>query len=187
MDYIWYLWCGPDAPSFDKDKMATFERYFIADKSLHKETKGYYYALRNKEEICDRILEEFGVTGQHTHIINGHVPVKTIKGEQPMKAGGKLLVIDGGFSKAISRRRYSPDIRWYIIHMVCSWCSMTLPVYTEAIEEGQDIKSTTFVIEFNSQRMMVKDTDKGKELVTQILDLKKLLVAYRIGLIKEKV
>ena len=88
MDYIWYLWCGPDAPSFDKDKMATFERYFIADKSLHKETKGYYYALRNKEEICDRILEEFGVTGQHTHIINGHVPVKTIKGEQPMKAGG---------------------------------------------------------------------------------------------------
>ena len=67
-----------------------FERYFIADKSLHKETKGYYYALRNKEEICDRILEEFGVTGQHTHIINGHVPVKTIKGEQPMKAGGKI-------------------------------------------------------------------------------------------------
>ena len=94
----------PDAPSFDKDKMATFERYFIADKSLHKETKGYYYALRNKEEICDRILEEFGVTGQHTHIINGHVPVKTIKGEQPMKAGGKLLVIDGGFSKA-----YQPE------------------------------------------------------------------------------
>lgn len=86
MDYIWYLWCGPDAPSFDKDKMATFERYFIADKVCIKETKGYYYALRNKEEICDRILEEFGVTGQHTHIINGHVPVKTIKGEQPMKA-----------------------------------------------------------------------------------------------------
>lgn len=126
MDYIWYLWCGPDAPSFDKDKMATFERYFIADKSLHKETKGYYYALRNKEEICDRILEEFGVTGQHTHIINGHVPVKTIKGEQPMKAGGKLLVIDGGFRKLISRRPALPDIRWYIIHMVCSWCSMTL-------------------------------------------------------------
>lgn len=125
MDYIWYLWCGPDAPSFDKDKMATFERYFIADKSLHKETKGYYYALRNKEEICDRILEEFGVTGQHTHIINGHVPVKTIKGEQPMKAGGKLLVIDGGF-QLISRRPVLPDIRWYIIHMVCSWCSMTL-------------------------------------------------------------
>ena len=188
MDYIWYLWCGPDAPSFDKDKMATFERYFIADKSLHKETKGYYYALRNKEEICDRILEEFGVTGQHTHIINGHVPVKTIKGEQPMKAGGKLLVIDGGFSKA-----YQPETGIAGYTLVYHSHGLQLVQHDpfqstqKAIEEGQDIKSTTFVIEFNSQRMMVKDTDKGKELVTQILDLKKLLVAYRIGLIKEKV
>ena len=188
MDYIWYLWCGPDAPSFDKDKMATFERYFIADKSLHKETKGYYYALRNKEEICDRILEEFGVTGQHTHIINGHVPVKTIKGEQPMKAGGKLLVIDGGFSKA-----YQPETGIAGYTLVFHSHGLQLVQHDpfqstqKAIEEGQDIKSTTFVIEFNSQRMMVKDTDKGKELVTQILDLKKLLVAYRIGLIKEKV
>ncbi|MCM0225830.1 fructose-1,6-bisphosphatase [Bacteroides fragilis] len=188
MDYIWYLWCGPDAPSFDKDKMATFERYFIADKSLHKETKGYYYALRNKEEICDRILEEFGVTGQHTHIINGHVPVKTIKGEQPMKAGGKLLVIDGGFSKA-----YQPETGIAGYTLVYHSHGLQLVQHEpfqstqKAIEEGQDIKSTTFVIEFNSQRMMVKDTDKGKELVTQIQDLKKLLVAYRIGLIKEKV
>ena len=188
MDYIWYLWCGPDAPSFDKDKMATFERYFITDKSLHKETKGYYYALRNKEEICDRILEEFGVTGQHTHIINGHVPVKTIKGEQPMKAGGKLLVIDGGFSKA-----YQPETGIAGYTLVYHSHGLQLVQHDpfqstqKAIEEGQDIKSTTFVIEFNSQRMMVKDTDKGKELVTQILDLKKLLVAYRIGLIKEKV
>ena len=188
MDYIWYLWCGPDAPSFDKDKMATFERYFIADKSLHKETKGYYYALRNKEEICDRILEEFGVTGQHTHIINGHVPVKTIKGEQPMKAGGKLLVIDGGFSKA-----YQPETGIAGYTLVYHSHGLQLVQHDpfqstqKAIEEGQDIKSTTFVIEFNSQRMMVKDTDKGKELVTQILDLKKLLVAYRICLIKEKV
>ena len=188
MDYIWYMWCGPDAPSFDKDKMATFERYFIADKSLHKETKGYYYALRNKEEICDRILEEFGVTGQHTHIINGHVPVKTIKGEQPMKAGGKLLVIDGGFSKA-----YQPETGIAGYTLVYHSHGLQLVQHEpfqstqKAIEEGQDIKSTTFVIEFNSQRMMVKDTDKGKELVTQIQDLKKLLVAYRIGLIKEKV
>ena len=188
MDYIWYLWCGPDAPSFDKDKMATFERYFIADKSLHKETKGYYYALRNKEEICDRILEEFGVTGQHTHIINGHVPVKTIKGEQPMKAGGKLLVIDGGFSKA-----YQPETGIAGYTLVYHSHGLQLVQHDpfqstqKAIEEGQDIKSTTFVIEFNSQRMMVKDTDKGKELVTQIQDLKKLLVAYRTGLIKEKV
>ena len=80
------MWCGPDAPSFDKDKMATFERYFVADKTLHKETKGHYYALRNEAAVCDRILEEFGVKpGPHSHIINGHVPVKTIKGEKPIK------------------------------------------------------------------------------------------------------
>lgn len=188
MDFIWYLWCGPDAPSFDKDKMATFERYFIDDKSLHKETKGCYYVLRDKEEICDRILEEFGVTGQHAHIINGHVPVKTIKGEQPMKAGGKLLVIDGGFSKA-----YQPETGIAGYTLVYHSHGLQLVQHEpfqstqKAIEEGQDIKSTTFVIEFNSQRMMVKDTDKGKELATQILDLKKLLVAYRIGLIKEKI
>lgn len=98
LDYVWYMWCGPDAPSFDKDKMATFERYFVADKTLHKETKGHYYALRNEAAVCDRILEEFGVKpGPHSHIINGHVPVKTIKGEKPIKADGKLLVIDGGF------------------------------------------------------------------------------------------
>ncbi|MEG2332564.1 MAG: fructose-bisphosphatase class III, partial [Bacteroides sp.] len=188
MDYIWYMWCGPDAPSFDKDKMATFERYFIADKSLHKETKGYYYTLRDEEEVCDRILKEFEVSGLHTHIINGHVPVKTIKGEQPMKAGGKLLVIDGGFSKA-----YQPETGIAGYTLVYHSHGMQLVQHEpfqsaqEAIEEGQDIKSTTFVIEFNSQRMMVKDTDKGQELVTQIHDLKKLLVAYRTGLIKEKV
>lgn len=105
LDYMWYMWCGPDAPSFDKDKMATFERYFIADKALHKENKGYYYTLRNRADICDNILAEFGVEpGPHSHIINGHVPVKTIKGERPIKADGKLLVIDGGFSKA-----YQPE------------------------------------------------------------------------------
>lgn len=126
LDYVWYMWCGPDAPSFDKDKMATFERYFVADKTLHKETKGHYYALRNEAEVCDRILEEFGVKpGPHSHIINGHVPVKTIKGEKPIKADGKLLVIDGGFQKPISRKRELRDIRWYIIPTACSWCSMS--------------------------------------------------------------
>ena len=188
MDYIWYVWCGPDSPSFDKSKMATFERYFIDSKDLHKEQKGHYYSLRDNEETCNNILQEFGVTGQHCHIINGHVPVKTIKGEQPMKAGGKLLVIDGGFSKA-----YQPETGIAGYTLVYHSHGMQLVQHDpfqsrqKAIEEGQDIKSTTFVIEFNSQRMMVKDTDKGKELITQIQDLKKLLVAYRNGLIKEKV
>lgn len=187
MDYIWYLWCGPDAPSFDKDKMATFERYFIADKQLHKEKKGYYYAFRDQEDVCQQILNEFGVLGQHSHIINGHVPVKTIKGETPMKANGKLLVIDGGFSKA-----YQPETGIAGYTLVYHSHGLQLVQHEpfqsrqEAIEEGLDIKSTTHVLEFNSQRMMVKDTDKGHELITQIQDLKKLLFAYRVGLIKER-
>ena len=188
MDYIWYMWCGPEAPLFDKDKMATFERYFVEDKELHKEKKGYYYTLRNREDICDQILTEFGASGPHSHIINGHVPVKTIQGEQPMKANGKLFVIDGGFSKA-----YQPETGIAGYTLVYHSHGMQLVQHEpfqsrqKAIEEGLDIKSTNFVLEFNSQRMMVKDTDKGKELVTQIQDLKKLLVAYRTGLIKEKV
>ena len=188
VDYMWYLWCGPDAPSFDKDKMATFERYFVGDKDLCKETKGHYYTLRNEAETCDRILLEFGVTpGPHSHIINGHAPVKTLKGEKPVKAGGKLLVIDGGFSKA-----YQPETGIAGYTLVYHSHGLQLVQHEpfqsrqKAIEEGLDIKSTTFLVEFNSQRMMVKDTDKGAELVTQIADLEKLLAAYRMGLIKEK-
>ena len=131
---------------------------------------------------------QFGVVPvPHSHIINGHVPVKTIKGERPIKADGKLLVIDGGFSKA-----YQPETGIAGYTLVYHSHGMQLVQHDpfqsrqKAIEEGQDIKSTTFVIEFNSQRMMVKDTDKGKQLVTQIQDLKKLLVAYRTGFIKEK-
>ena len=187
-DYVWYMWCGPDAPSFDKDKMATSERYFLEDKELHKEVKGYYYTLRNQAEVCDRILQEFGVKpGPHSHIINGHVPVKTIKGEKPIKANGKLLVIDGGFSKA-----YQPETGIAGYTLVYHSRGLQLVQHEpfqsrqKAIEEGQDIKSTTILIEFNSQRMMVKDTDKGAELITQIADLEKLLVAYRTGLIKER-
>lgn len=186
LDYVWYLWCGKDSPSFDKDKMATFERYFIADKELHKEEKGCYYVLRDREDICNKILNEFGIDDIHSHIINGHVPVKTIKGEQPIKANGKMLVIDGGFSKA-----YQPEtgIAGYtlVFHSRALQLVQHEPFESrqKAIEEGLDIKSNTFLVEFNSQRMMVKDTDKGAELQTQVRDLKKLLAAYRHGLIKE--
>ena len=167
--------------------MATFERYFLKEKELHKEVKGHYYSLRNEEKVCDMLLDEFGVIGTHRHIINGHVPVKTIKGEKPIKADGKLLVIDGGFSKA-----YQPETGIAGYTLVYHSHGLQLVQHEpfqsrqKAIEEGQDIKSTTLVVEFNSQRMMVKDTDKGSELVTQIQDLMKLLVAYRTGLIKEK-
>lgn len=187
LDYIWYLWCGQDAPPFDKAKMATFERYFIDDKDVKAEKKGSYYSLRNNEEICDMILDEFGVKGQHRHIINGHVPVKIIKGENPIKAKGKLLVIDGGFSKA-----YQPETGIAGYTLVYHSHGMQLVQHEpfqstqKAIVEGLDIKSTTFIVEFNSQRMMVKDTDMGAILKEQIDDLRMLLDAYRLGLIKEK-
>ncbi len=187
MDYLWYLWCGKDSPAFDKSKMATFERYFIEDKETHKEQKGAYYTLREREDICDMILDEFDVEGEHRHIINGHVPVKAVKGEQPIKANGKMMVIDGGFSKA-----YQPEtgIAGYtLVYHSRGFQLVQHEPFTStqrAIEEGLDIKSTIQVVELSSKRVMVKDTDKGKELSIQIEDLKNLLVAYRMGLIKEK-
>ncbi|KAA6337706.1 Fructose-1 6-bisphosphatase class 3 [termite gut metagenome] len=188
LDYLWYLWCGKNAPPFDKDKMATFERYFVVDKELHKEIKGVYYTFRNEEKTCDMILEAFGVMGEHAHIINGHVPVKTIKGENPIKANGKLLVIDGGFSKAYQSET---GIAGYtlVYHSRGLELVQHEPFQStqKVIEEGHDIKSTRFVIEFNSQRVMVKDTDEGKVLIAQIQDLNKLITAYRTGLIIEKV
>lgn len=186
-DYIWYLWCGKNSPAFDKSKMATFERYFLIDKETHKEIKGDYYALRNEEAVCDMILDEFGVEGEHRHIINGHVPVKAMSGEKPIKANGKLMVIDGGFSKA-----YQPEtgIAGYtlVFHSRGFQLVQHEPFTStqKAIEEGQDIKSTIQVVEMSMNRMRVKDTDKGRELKIQIKDLKKLLVAYRTGAIKEK-
>lgn len=187
IDYVWYLWCGKDSPAFDKDKMATFERYFIKDKATHKEEKGCYYLLREREDVCDMILDEFGVTGEHRHIINGHVPVKTLKGEKPIRANGKLMVIDGGFSKA-----YQPETGIAGYTLVFHSRGLQLVQHEpftsiqQAVEEGMDIKSTTQIVEMSSKRMMVKDTDRGKELMQQIEDLKKLLYAYNAGWIKEK-
>ena len=187
IDYVWYLWSGKDSPAFDKNKMATFERYFLKEKELHKEIKGHYYTLRNEEKVCDMLLDEFGVVGKHRHIINGHVPVKTIQGENPIKANGKMMVIDGGFSRAYHSET---GIAGYtLVYHSRGFQLVQHEPFTsmqKAIEEGQDIKSSTQIVELSSQRMMVKDTDKGRELVTQINDLKKLLLAYRMGLIKEK-
>ncbi len=185
-DYIWYLWCGPNSPLFDKDKMATFERYFIAEKSTHLERKGFYYDYQNEEKTIDLILDEFQVKGQHRHVINGHVPVKAIKGESPIKANGKLLVIDGGFSKA-----YHPEtgIAGYTLTYHSRGFDLVQhqPFLStqEAILNGDDIKSSTQIVEMSSERMLVKDTDKGKMLTRKVNDLKKLLFAYRNGFIKE--
>lgn len=185
-DYYWYLWCGPDSPLFDKSKMATFERYFLTDKSTHHEEKGYYYKLRNREEVCDMILDEFKVEGQHRHIINGHVPVRLSKGETPIRANGKLMVIDGGFAKAY--------------HDTTGMAGYTLVFHSrgfqlvkhepftsaqDAIRNGSDIVSTTEIVELSEHRMRVRDTDKGREIQAQINELVELLYAYRHGLISK--
>ena len=188
MDYAWYLWCGADTPTFDKSKMATFERYFVAYKETYKEEKGHYYVLRDQAEVCDNILREFGIEpGTHSHIINGHVPVRTIKGEKPVKADGKLLVIDGGFSKA-----YQPTtgIAGYtlVYHSHGFQLVQHEPFESreKAIKEGLDIKSTIFLVDYSQQRMMVRDTDKGREIREQVNELQKLLVAFRSGLVQER-
>ncbi len=188
-DFIWYLWCGPVAPTFDKDKMATFERYFIADKTPQKETNGAYKELKNRADICEKILREFGVTEmKHAHIINGHIPVKTIKGESPIKADGKLLVIDGGYSKA-----YQPETGIAGYTLIYNSQSLKLvqhePFTTreKAVKYGLDILSETKVLEFEESRRYVRDTDQGAAIKEEIEDLYQLLDAYRSGAISESV
>ena len=161
-DYVWYLWCGKNSPLFDKSKMATFERLFLDDAETHKEEKGAYYTLRDQESVCDMILDEFQVVGEHRHIVNGHVPVRSNKGENPIKAGGKMLVIDGGFSRPY---HLETGIAGYTLVYHSRGFQLVqhepFESTTKAIEEGLDIKSTTIVVELSSHRQMVKDTDKG--------------------------
>lgn len=186
-DYYWYLWCGPDSPLFDKSKMATFERYFLTDKETFHEEKGHYYVLRNNEEICDMILDEFNVTGDHRHIINGHVPVKLNKGETPIRANGKLMVIDGGFAKAYHATTGMAG--YTLVYHSRGFQLVKHEPFTsaeEAIRNGTDIVSTTEIVELSQHRMRVRDTDKGHELQSQINELTELLFAYRHGIVKER-
>lgn len=187
LDYYFYAWCGPDSPLFDKSKMATFERYFIEDPATHHEEKGHYYHLRDQEKACDHILDSFGVVGEHRHIINGHVPVKVGKGENPVKANGKLMVIDGGFSKAYHD---TTGIAGYtLVYHSRGFELVQHEPFTsaeEAVKNGTDIISINRLVELNYQRVRVRDTDRGKELLGQIEELKELLYAYRHGLIKER-
>ncbi len=186
-DYFLYLWCGKDSPLFDKSKMATFERYFLSDKDTYKEEKGAYFRLRDNAEVCDRILDAFGVSGKNRHIINGHVPVHASKGENPIKAGGRLMVIDGGFSEAYHSET---GIAGYtLVYHSRGFELVQHEPFTstkDAIIRGTDIKSTTQIVEMSAHRMLVADTDKGRELREQVADLRQLLHAYRHGIIKEK-
>lgn len=186
VDYLWYLWCGKNAPTFDKDRMATFERYFLKDKAVMKETKGSYYTLRNEDATVDLLLSEFGVEGDHRHIINGHIPVKTLKGENPMKAGGRLIVIDGGFSKPYQSQT---GIAGYTLVYHSRGMSLVehqpFTSTEEAIRNGSDIKSTRHLVETSTERIYVRDTDKGRDIRRRIESLRKLLYAYRNGIIRE--
>ncbi len=186
-DFFWYLWCGPDSPLFGKSKMATFERYLLQDKEVQKEPKGWYYLLRDNVDVCDYIMDEFGVQGNHRHIINGHVPVRANKGENPIKAGGRMMVIDGGFSRVYHNRT---GIAGYtlVYHSRGFQLVQHAPFDStdEAIRNGTDIESTTQIVEMVGQRECVSDTDIGRGIILKIADLEKLLYAYRKGIIKER-
>ena len=187
MDCLWYLWTGPKSPLFGKRKMATFERYFINEKETHKEQKNLYYKFRDDEAVCDMIMREFHLNPVESHIINGHVPVKTKDGESPIKGNGKIIVIDGGFSKAYQSKT---GIAGYtLISNSYGLAISSHEAFTttqKAIEEEKDIISQTTVVEKVAFRKRVSNTDVGTELKAQIRDLKMLLEAFRQGLIKEK-
>lgn len=186
VDFMWYLWCGPKSPLFGKEKTATFERYFINDKETHKENKNPYYTLINQEEICNKILKNFETNIEEGHIINGHVPVKAKDGESPIKANGKLIVIDGGFAKAYQS---TTGIAGYTLTYNSNGLvlAMNEPFESKnkAIEEGLDIKSQTILKENILTRKRVADTDIGNKLKEEIKDLKQLLIAYKEGELKE--
>jgi fructose-1,6-bisphosphatase-3 len=187
LDMVWYLWCGAKSPLFGKSKMATFERYFIAEKETHKEVKNAYYTLRDDESVCVRILGEFGLNAATSHIINGHVPVKVTSGEAPIRANGKLITIDGGFAKAYQKETgiagFTLIFNSQGMHLVSH---KPFESKERAIREDLDILPTSVFIEKDQARMLVGDTDSGVGLKADIIMLKSLLEAYRDGSVKEQ-
>nr|WP_034246389.1 fructose-1,6-bisphosphatase [Lachnospira multipara] len=187
MDMLWYTWCHKNSPVFGKDKMATFERYFIEDKETHLELKNPYYTWYDKDETVTMILNEFGLNSSESRIINGHVPVETKKGELPIKCGGRLLVIDGGFSKA-----YQPKTGIAGYTLTYNSYGFLLAAHEpfesveKAVETGSDIHSETVLVQHVERRKTVADTDTGKEIKETIEELEELLRAYRKGELVEK-
>lgn len=185
-DAIWYLWSGAQSPLFGKDRMATFERYFIADKTTHTEKRNAYYRLRHEEATAGRILKEFGLDPVQGHIINGHVPVKVKKGESPIKADGRLIVIDGGFARAYQD---VTGIAGYTL--IFNSYGLLLTAHTpfetrqQAIEDCLDMVSKTEILERNTVRIRIRDTDEGHTIQRQIEDLELLITAYRDGTLQQ--
>lgn len=187
LDLIWYLWCGRVSPLFGKKAMKTFERYYIDDKSTHEEDKTSYYHLREMEDIAKKILEEFGANPKIGHIINGHTPVKEAKGESPVKANGRLFVIDGGYSPAYQDTTgLGGYTLLYNSHGMKLCAHQPFTSKEDAIYNETDIFSTRRVVDIERERAKIKDTDNGKKLMQESYDLKCLLKAYRSGKIKEK-
>ena len=186
MDFLWWLWCGRNSPIFGRDRMTTFERRFVEDESTHTETKNAYYTLYNDPAVCEGILKEFGLEEAHSHIINGHVPVKSRKGESPVKGGGRLIVIDGGFCKAYQK---TTGIAGYtlIYNSACFRLVAHQPFAgrEEAIRKNWDITSTSQIFDRLERRATIHDTDNGRRMQDQVDDLLDLLRAYRSGAIVE--
>ena len=187
-DYMWYLWCGSKSPLFGRSKMATFERYFIDDKVTHSEGKNLYYKFIDDESVCDKILENFEADKIDGHIINGHVPVKVKDGESPVHANGKMILIDGGFSKAYQA---TTGIAGYTLTYNSNGLVLAenepFTSKKNAIKDGTDIKSQIILKENVEFRKRVGDTDIGKKLTSEIDDLKDLLFAYTNGILKENI
>ena len=185
-DMMWYLWTGKCSSLFGKDDMTTYERYFIAEKETHKENKNPYYTLREEDEVLKKIFDEFDLDFESGHIINGHVPVKSKNGESPAKAGGRILAIDGGFSRAYQGKTgiagytliYNSQMMQLVSHEPFSSAE-------DAIINENDILSTSIIVERRVERMFVRDTYDGMKIQQEINDLKLLLLAYKKGLIKE--
>lgn len=188
LDILWFIWENQNSPVFGKAKMTTFERYFVADKKTYEEPKNPYYRLLEKEEVVNRILAEFGLNGEEAHIINGHIPVEAKRGESPVKCNGKLLIIDGGFSKA-----YQPKTGIAGYTLIYNSYGLLLAAHEpfesveRAVQEGSDIVSHTTLVQHVVKRKTVADTDTGKGLKESIKDLEALLYAYREGMIVERI
>lgn len=187
-DIMWFIWENKNSPVFGKEKMTTFERYFVTDKSTHYEPKNPYYTLLEKEEIVNKILAEFGLSGGEAHIINGHIPIEAKNGESPVKCNGKLLIIDGGFSKA-----YQPKTGIAGYTLIYNSYGLVLAAHEpfesveKAVNEGTDIVSHTILVQHVRSRKTVADTDNGKLMKENIKDLEELLAAYREGTIVENI
>ena len=186
MDFLWFLWAGRNSPIFGRDRMTTFERRLIKDESAWTEPKNSYYTLYHDSAVCDKILLEFGLKGEHCHIINGHVPVKVVKGESPVKGGGKLLVIDGGFCKAYQS---TSGIAGYTL-IYNSWCMRIVSHQPfagreEAIYNNHDIANDSHIFERMEARVKIAETDAGRQIRQQSDDLRRLLEAYKSGAVTE--